>query len=65
MEKIEQFGGGYGKGYVRALDLWRMLIKELAVLNQNMHVLLIGHAQIKSFQDPARRLRPLPAQDQR
>jgi hypothetical protein len=52
VENIEQFGGGYGKGYVRALDLWRTLIKELAVLNQNMHVLLIGHAQIKSFQDP-------------
>jgi len=52
VENIEQFGGGYGKGYVRALDLWRILIKELAVLNQNMHVLLIGHAQIKSFQDP-------------
>jgi AAA domain-containing protein len=52
VENIEQFGGGYGKGYVRALDLWRTLIKELAVLNQSMHVLLIGHAQIKSFQDP-------------
>jgi hypothetical protein len=52
VENIEQFGGGYGKGYVRALDLWRTLIKELAVLNLNMHVLLIGHAQIKSFQDP-------------
>jgi hypothetical protein len=52
VENIEQFGGGYGKGYVRALDLWRTLIKELAMLNQNMHVLLIGHAQIKSFQDP-------------
>jgi hypothetical protein len=52
VENIEAFGGGYGKGYVRALDLWRTLIKELAVLNQSMHVLLIGHAQIKSFQDP-------------
>jgi AAA domain-containing protein len=52
VENIEQFGGGYGKGYIRALDLWRTLIKELAVLNQSMHVLLIGHAQIKSFQDP-------------
>ena len=41
VENIEQFGGGYGKGYVRALDLWRRLIKELAVLNQNMHVLSI------------------------
>src|SRR6516162_6106456 len=52
VETIEQAFGGYGKGYVRALDLWRTLLKELSVLNERMHVLLIGHAQIKSFQDP-------------
>jgi hypothetical protein len=52
VDTIEQYAGGYGKGYVRALDLWRTLIRELSVLNERMHVLLIGHAQIKSFQDP-------------
>ena len=52
VEHIEQAFGGYGKGYVRALDLWRTLLKELAILNRKMHVLMIGHAQIKSFQDP-------------
>jgi hypothetical protein len=52
VEHIEQAFGGYGKGYIRALDMWRTLIKELSVLNEKMHVLLIGHAQIKSFQDP-------------
>jgi hypothetical protein len=52
VETIEQYAGGYGKGYARALDLWRTLLKELSVLNDKMHVLLIGHAQIKSFQDP-------------
>jgi AAA domain len=52
VEHIEQAFGGYGKGYVRALDLWRSLLKELAILNHKMHVLMIGHAQIKSFQDP-------------
>src|SRR5215472_1726314 len=52
VETIEQYAGGYGKGYVRALDLWRTLLRELSVLNEHMHVLLIGHAQIKSFQDP-------------
>jgi hypothetical protein len=51
-DSIEQAFGGYGKGYVRALDLWRTLLCELSVLNEHMHVLLIGHAQIKSFQDP-------------
>jgi len=52
VDGIEQYAGGYGKGYVRALDLWRTLLRDLAVLNEHMHVLLIGHAQIKSFQDP-------------
>ena len=52
VETIEQYAGGYGEGYVRALDLWRTLLRELSVLNERMHVLLIGHAQIKSFQDP-------------
>ena len=52
VETIEQYAGGYGKGYVRALDLWRTLLKELSALNEKMHVLLIGQAQIKSFQDP-------------
>jgi hypothetical protein len=52
VETIEQYAGGYGKGYVRSLDLWRTLLKELSALNEKMHVLLIGHAQIKSFQDP-------------
>src|SRR5262249_34426804 len=52
VETIEQYAGGYGKGYIRALDLWRTLLKELSALNEKMHVLLIGHAKIKSFQDP-------------
>src|SRR6516165_9331175 len=52
VETIEQYAGGYGKGYVRALDLWRTLLKELSVLNDKMHVLLIGHCLIKGFQDP-------------
>src|SRR6516162_7005083 len=52
VETIEQYAGGYGKGYVRALDLWRTLLREFSILNDKMHVLLIGHAQIKSFQDP-------------
>jgi len=52
VETIEQYAAGYGKGYVRALDLWRTLLRELSILNEKMHVLLIGHAQIKSFQDP-------------
>jgi hypothetical protein len=34
VETIEQYAGGYGKGYTWALDLWRTLLKELSVLNK-------------------------------
>ena len=39
VETIEQYAGGYGKGYVRALDLWRKLIKELAGQKKDGHLL--------------------------
>ena len=38
VEHIEQAFGWYGKGFVRALDIWRTLIKEFSVLNEKMHV---------------------------
>ena len=52
LNRLEHAFGGYGKGYVRALDIWRVLLKEVAILNRSMHVLMNWHAQIKSFQDP-------------
>jgi AAA domain len=49
---IEDYGGGYGKGYVRASEIWRGILEEFGVLAERFHVLLIGHALIKAFQDP-------------
>lgn len=49
---IEAFG--YGKGYVAALDLWREFVAALERLQREreMHVLLIGHSQVKPFRNP-------------
>lgn len=48
---IETFG--YGKGYVVALDQWRVFIHRLASLHaKGMHVVLIAHAISKTFQNP-------------
>ena len=49
---IEDFG--YGKGYVAALDQWRMLVDRLdqLVRNRKMHVILVGHAAVKRVDDP-------------
>ena len=45
---------GYGKGYVFASSRWSMLLEGLDLLRneKNMGVVLIGHAQIKRFEDP-------------
>jgi len=47
-------GFGYGKGYVAALDLWRVLLARLEQLRaaKKMNVVLIAHSQIKKFQNP-------------
>ncbi|NGZ05126.1 MAG: ATP-binding protein [Magnetococcales bacterium] len=45
---------GYGKGYVAALDLWRMYLERLNRLRaeKNMVVIQIAHATIRRFDSP-------------
>lgn len=49
---IEDFG--YAKGYVLALAEWQRLIRALTLLQDKtgMNVILIGHSEIKTFNDP-------------
>ena len=49
---IEDFG--YGKGYVAALEQWRVFLSYLERLRakRNMNVVLIAHAAVKKFQNP-------------
>jgi hypothetical protein len=50
---------GYGKGYVRAGELWRIFLHELMLARQaGMAILLIGHSATKKHEDPR-----LPAYD--
>lgn len=45
---------GYGKGYTAALDGWRVFLARLDDLRarRGMDVVLLAHAQIKSFKNP-------------
>jgi len=54
VDSIEEVGGGFGKGYVAALDGWRSLIAELEQLRRakGMNVVLLAHTQIRSFKNP-------------
>jgi hypothetical protein len=45
---------GYGKGYVAALDLWRVLLDGLNALrdDRGMTVLILAHSTIQKFESP-------------
>lgn len=45
---------GYGRGYVAALDSWKMLIDGLTALRdeRNMGVIILAHSEIKRFEAP-------------
>jgi hypothetical protein len=51
-ESIESYG--YGKGYVAALDEWRVFIASLERLRRvkQMGIILIGHSWIKPYKNP-------------
>jgi hypothetical protein len=51
---LEDYGGGYGKGYDAARDVWRALLDDLDELRdkRGMAVVLLAHSWIKSFKNP-------------
>jgi hypothetical protein len=51
-KSIEDYGGGFGKGYVRAVEIWRGLMGMISKLAELHNVILIGHSEIKAFTDP-------------
>ena len=55
VKSIEQFGGGYGKGYTEAQRYWLDMMQAIKQLRErrNMNVVIIAHSQIKAFNDPA------------
>ncbi len=54
VKSIEKVDGGYGKGYVYALNPWRQFIDRLSQLqtDRGMAVILIAHAKVEKFEDP-------------
>jgi hypothetical protein len=52
-ESIEAYGGGYGKGWNRAREIWVKILDRLTDMSERWNILLISHAQIKTITDPA------------
>jgi AAA domain len=53
VRSIEEFGGGYGKGYVRAREIWTGVLKQLTEMSERFNIALIAHSHIRSINDPA------------
>jgi hypothetical protein len=51
-KSIEEFGGGWQKGYTRGRELWTGLLTQLRDMSERFNVLLIAGAHVKSFTDP-------------
>jgi AAA domain len=50
---IEEYGGGYGKGYQAALDFWRSLLFSVEKCwHGGMNVVFVAHSHVKTFQNP-------------
>jgi hypothetical protein len=49
---IEEVGGGYGKGYIEAVKVWRQFLEAMDYLrdNRGMTVVLIAHDEIRKFE---------------
>jgi|SRR5437868_704797 len=52
VKSIEDFGGGYGKGYVRAREIWTGLLAKLSEMSERFNVLLLAHSHLKTVNDP-------------
>lgn len=50
---IEEVGLGFGKGYIAALDNWRIFLRAVEQCwKRGMHVILTAHSFVRTFQNP-------------
>jgi hypothetical protein len=50
---IEKVDGGYARGYMLALTMWRELLDHLNTLRaRGMVIILIAHSKVERFEDP-------------
>jgi AAA domain len=52
IKSIEEVGGGWQKGYLRAREYWQRLLSRLTSLSERMNVLLIAHSHLRTVNDP-------------
>lgn len=53
VKSIEEYGGGYGKGYTRAREIWTGVLRQLTDMSERFNIVLIAHSHVRSISDPA------------
>ena len=51
-KSVEDYGGGFQKGYIRAKEIFIGILNELLQLSEKMNVWMICHSQLKAVNDP-------------
>lgn len=52
-KSIEEIGGGWGKGWRPAHDLWMNFLDRLEVVrSRGMAILMVGHLEVRPYNDP-------------
>ncbi len=52
VRSIEDYAGGYSKGYVRARELWTGVLRQLTAMSERFNIILLAHSHVKSISDP-------------
>ncbi len=52
VDSIEEYGGGWQKGFTRAREYWARLLSRLTQMSEQRTVLLIGHSHLRTIADP-------------
>jgi hypothetical protein len=52
VQSIEEYGGGWQKGFTRAREYWARLLSRLTQMSEHRTVLLIAHSHLRTIADP-------------
>ena len=54
VDTIDKAAGGFGKGYTDAFNIWTGFVEKIEQIRikKNMNIILIGHSEVVTFNDP-------------
>jgi hypothetical protein len=52
VKSIEDYGGGFGKGFTRAREIFTGVLRQLTDMSERFNVILLAHSHVKAIADP-------------